>query len=262
MSTENIRIAIQKSGRLSEDSLKLFKECGIKFEAHGSKLRSVSSNFPIEFLFLRDDDIPGYVEDGVADLGVIGLNVLMEQKRKVDIVKELGFSKCRLSLAIPRNEVYTDLTYFNGKSIATSYPNLTDAFLKENGVKAETHEISGSVEIAPSIGLAEGICDIVSTGGTLLSNGLKEVAEVFKSQAVLIAFANLSTEKKTILAKLLFRIDSVQRGQNAKYVVLNAKKENLDQIISLLPGMKSPSVVPLATEGWFSLTKFSLLPSR
>ena len=253
MSTENLRIAVQKSGRLSEDSLKLFKECGIKFESGGSKLRSVSSNFPIEFLFLRDDDIPGYVEDGVADLGVIGQNVLMENIKKVDIVKELGFSKCRLSLAIPRNENYTDLTYFEGKNIATSYPNLTNQFLLANGVNAQTHEISGSVEIAPSIGLAEGICDIVSTGGTLLSNGLKEVAEVFKSQAVLIAYSNLSVEKKAILAKLLFRIDSVQRGQNAKYVVLNAKKEHLDQIISLLPGMKSPSVVPLATEGWFSL---------
>ena len=253
MSTENLRIAVQKSGRLSEDSLKLFKECGIKFESGGSKLRSVSSNFPIEFLFLRDDDIPGYVEDGVADLGVIGQNVLMENIKKVDIVKELGFSKCRLSLAIPRNENYTDLTYFEGKNIATSYPNLTNQFLLANGVNAQTHEISGSVEIAPSIGLAEGICDIVSAGGTLLSNGLKEVAEVFKSQAVLIAYSNLSVEKKAILAKLLFRIDSVQRGQNAKYVVLNAKKEHLDQIISLLPGMKSPSVVPLATEGWFSL---------
>lgn len=253
MSTENLRIAVQKSGRLSEDSLKLFKECGIKFESGGSKLRSVSSNFPIEFLFLRDDDIPGYVEDGVADLGVIGQNVLMENTKKVDIVKELGFSKCRLSLAIPRNEIYTDLTYFEGKNIATSYPNLTNQFLLANGVNAQTHEISGSVEIAPSIGLAEGICDIVSTGGTLLSNGLKEVAEVFKSQAVLIAYSNLSSEKKAILTKLLFRIDSVQRGQNAKYVVLNAKKEHLEQIISLLPGMKSPSVVPLATEGWFSL---------
>lgn len=253
MSTENLRIAVQKSGRLSEDSLKLFKECGIKFESGGSKLRSVSSNFPIEFLFLRDDDIPGYVEDGVADLGVIGQNVLMENSRKVDIVKELGFSKCRLSLAIPRNETYTDLTYFAGKNIATSYPNLTNQFLLANGVKAQTHEISGSVEIAPSIGLAEGICDIVSTGGTLLSNGLKEVAEVFKSQAVLISNANLSQTKKDLLAKLLFRIDSVQRAQNAKYVVLNANKENLERIISLLPGIKSPSVVPLATEGWVSL---------
>ncbi len=253
MSTNNIRIAVQKSGRLSDDSLKLFKECGIKFESGGSKLRSISSNFPIEFLFLRDDDIPGYVEDGVADLGVVGLNVLMENTRKVDIVKELGFSKCRLSLAIPRGETYTDLKQFKGKSIATSYPNLTNQFLQKNGVKAEMHEISGSVEIAPSIGLAEGICDIVSTGGTLLSNGLKEVATVFESQAVMISNSSLSADKKAILAKLLFRIDSVQRGQNAKYVVLNVQEYNIDKVTALLPGMKSPSVLPLATKGWFSL---------
>ena len=253
MSTNNIRIAVQKSGRLSDDSLKLFKECGIKFESGGSKLRSISSNFPIEFLFLRDDDIPGYVEDGVADLGVVGLNVLMEHTRKVDIVKELGFSKCRLSLAIPRSETYTDLSQFEGKSIATSYPNLTNQFLKKNGVNAEMHEISGSVEIAPSIGLAEGICDIVSTGGTLLSNGLKEVATVFQSQAVMIANKSLAAEKQAILDKLLFRIDSVQRGQNAKYVVLNVQEQNIEQVTSLLPGMKSPSVLPLATKGWFSL---------
>ena len=253
MSTNNIRIAVQKSGRLSDDSLKLFKECGIKFESGGSKLRSISSNFPIEFLFLRDDDIPGYVEDGVADLGVVGLNVLMEHTRKVDIVKELGFSKCRLSLAIPRGENYTDLNQFEGKSIATSYPNLTNQFLLKNGVRAEMHEISGSVEIAPSIGLAEGICDIVSTGGTLLSNGLKEVATVFESQAVMISNQSLSAEKKSTLEKLLFRIDSVQRGQNAKYVVLNVQEQNIEKVTALLPGMKSPSVLPLATKGWFSL---------
>jgi ATP phosphoribosyltransferase len=253
MRTNNIRIAVQKSGRLSDDSLKLFKECGIKFESGGSKLRSISSNFPIEFLFLRDDDIPGYVEDGVADLGVVGLNVLMEHTRKVDIVKELGFSKCRLSLAIPRSEAYTDLSQFEGKSIATSYPNLTNQFLKKNGVNAEMHEISGSVEIAPSIGLAEGICDIVSTGGTLLSNGLKEVATVFQSQAVMISNNSLSAEKQAILDKLLFRIDSVQRGQNAKYVVLNVQEQNIEKVTALLPGMKSPSVLPLATKGWFSL---------
>jgi len=253
MSITTIRIAVQKSGRLSDDSLKLFKECGIKFESGGSKLRSISSNFPIEFLFLRDDDIPGYVEDGVADLGVIGLNVLMEHTRKVDIVKELGFSKCRLSLAVPRSEKYTDLSFFEGKSIATSYPNLTSQFLQANGVKAETHEISGSVEIAPSIGLAEAICDIVSTGGTLLSNGLKEVATVFQSQAVMISNSSLSPEKKALLAKLLFRIDSVQRGQNAKYVVLNVQEENIKKVTALLPGMKSPSILPLAEKGWFSL---------
>jgi ATP phosphoribosyltransferase len=253
MSTNNIRIAVQKSGRLSDDSLKLFKECGIKFESGGSKLRSISSNFPIEFLFLRDDDIPGYVEDGVADLGVVGLNVLMEHTRKVDIVKELGFSKCRLSLAIPRGENYTDLKQFEGKSIATSYPNLTNQFLLKNGIKAEMHEISGSVEIAPSIGLAEGICDIVSTGGTLLSNGLKEVATVFESQAVMISNKSLSAEKNSILEKLLFRIDSVQRGQNSKYVVLNVQEQNIEKVTALLPGMKSPSVLPLATKDWFSL---------
>jgi ATP phosphoribosyltransferase len=253
MESQNIRIAVQKSGRLSEESLKLFKACGIKFESGGSKLKTVSSNFPIEFLFLRDDDIPGYVEDGVADLGVIGENVLMEHIHQVDVVKELGFSKCRLSLAIPRNEEYSGIEYFQGKNIATSYPNLTNAFLAKQGIQVTTHEISGSVEIAPSIGLAEAICDIVSTGGTLLSNGLKEVATVFQSQAVLIANQQLSTEKQAILAKLLFRIDSVQRGQNAKYVVLNAKESDLEKIKSLLPGMKAPSVMPLAETGWVSI---------
>ncbi len=253
MESENIRIAVQKSGRLSEESLKLFKACGIKFESGGSKLKTVSSNFPIEFLFLRDDDIPGYVEDGVADLGVIGENVLMEHIRQVNVVKELGFSKCRLSLAIPRNEQYTDLSYFEGKNIATSYPNLTNAFLAKQGINVTTHEISGSVEIAPSIGLAEAICDIVSTGGTLLSNGLKEVATVFQSQAVLIASKELNPEKQAILDKLLFRIDSVQRGQNAKYVVLNAKESDVANIKALLPGMKAPSIMPLAESGWVSI---------
>ncbi len=253
MESQNIRIAVQKSGRLSEESLKLFKACGIKFESGGSKLKTVSSNFPIEFLFLRDDDIPGYVEDGVADLGVIGENVLMEHVRQVNVVKELGFSKCRLSLAIPRNEQYTDLSYFEGKNIATSYPNLTNAFLAKQGINVTTHEISGSVEIAPSIGLAEAICDIVSTGGTLLSNGLKEVATVFQSQAVLIASKQLGAEKQAILDKLLFRIDSVQRGQNAKYVVLNAKESDVANIKALLPGMKAPSIMPLAESGWVSI---------
>ena len=253
MESQNIRIAVQKSGRLSEESLKLFKACGIKFESGGSKLKTVSTNFPIEFLFLRDDDIPGYVEDGVADLGVIGENVLMEHVRQVNVVKELGFSKCRLSLAIPRNEQYTDLSYFEGKNIATSYPNLTNAFLAKQGINVTTHEISGSVEIAPSIGLAEAICDIVSTGGTLLSNGLKEVATVFQSQAVLIASKQLGAEKQAILDKLLFRIDSVQRGQNAKYVVLNAKESDVANIKALLPGMKAPSIMPLAESGWVSI---------
>lgn len=253
MSESIIRVAVQKSGRLSDDSLKLFKECGIKFESGSSKLRSVSSNFPLEFLFLRDDDIPGYVEDGVADIGVIGLNVLKENEKKVDIIKELGFSKCRLSLAIPRNELYTDLSYFQGKNIATSYPNLTNQFLLANGVQAQTHEISGSVEIAPSIGLADAICDIVSTGGTLLSNGLKEVAQVFSSQAVMISSTSLSPAKLETIEKLLFRIDSVQKAQNAKYVVLNVEEQNIEKVKQLLPGMKAPSVVPLAEKGWYSM---------
>ncbi len=253
MSESIIRVAVQKSGRLSDDSLKLFKECGIKFESGSSKLRSVSSNFPLEFLFLRDDDIPGYVEDGVADIGVIGLNVLKENEKKVDIIKELGFSKCRLSLAIPRNELYTDLSYFQGKNIATSYPNLTNQFLLANGVQAQTHEISGSVEIAPSIGLADAICDIVSTGGTLLSNGLKEVAQVFSSQAVMISSTSLSPAKLKTIEKLLFRIDSVQKAQNAKYVVLNVEEQNIEKVKQLLPGMKAPSVVPLAEKGWYSM---------
>jgi len=253
MNTENLRVAVQKSGRLSEDSLKLFRECGLKFESGGSKLRSVASNFPVEFLFLRDDDIPGYVEDGVADIGVIGLNVLRENEKQVSVVKELGFSKCRLSLAIPRNEVYEGLHYFQGKNIATSYPSLTQSFLRAHGIEAHTHEISGSVEIAPSIGLADAICDIVSTGGTLLSNGLKEVAEVFNSQAVMISNVGLNTGKQELIKQLIFRIDSVQRAQNAKYVVLNVEEQNIEKVKALLPGIKSPSVVPLAESGWYSM---------
>jgi ATP phosphoribosyltransferase len=248
-----LRMAVQKSGRLSEDSLALFKACGIKFENGTGKLKSVSSNFPIEFLFLRDDDIPGYVEDGVADLGVVGLNVLVESAKNVNEVKLLGFSNCRLSLAIPRGEKYNGISDLEGKNIATSYPNILGNYLNTKGVKAEIHEISGSVEIAPSIGLAEAICDIVSTGGTLLSNGLKEVETVFQSEAVLIGSKNLSKEKQSILDLLTFRIDAVQRAKNSKYVVLNTKNENISAISALLPGMKAPSVLPLATEGWSSM---------
>ncbi len=253
MSDIILRMAVQKSGRLSEDSLALFKACGIKFENGTGKLKSVSSNFPIEFLFLRDDDIPGYVEDGVADLGVIGQNVLVESAKNVRQIKELGFSKCRLSLAIPRSEQYQSITDLEGKNIATSYPNILGNYLKSKGVSADIHEISGSVEIAPSIGLAEAICDIVSTGGTLLSNGLKEVETIFKSEAVLIANNDFSKEKQAILDLLTFRIDAVQRAKNSKYVVLNTKNENIEAVSELLPGMKAPSVLPLATEGWSSL---------
>ncbi len=248
-----LRIAVQKSGRLSEDSLKLLKECGIKFNNGIKKLKAVSHNFPIEFLFLRDDDIPGYVEDGIADLGIVGENVHVEKGKEVEIIKRLGFSRCRLSLAIPKNEEYTDVNYFQDKNIATSYPNILGQFLKEKKVTCDIHEISGSVEIAPSIGLAEGICDIVSSGSTLMSNGLKEVETIFKSEAVLIADKKLSTEKQALVDQLLFRINAVLEGKSNKYVLLNAPNDALEKIIDLLPGMRSPTVLPLAQEGWSSI---------
>lgn len=248
-----IRIAVQKSGRLSDDSLSLIKECGIKFYNGTGKLKSTSTNFPIEFLFLRDDDIPGYVADGVADLGIVGENELVEKNREVNVVKKLGFSKCRLSLAIPKSEDYDDISYFSGKSIATSYPKILGDYLEANQIQADIHEISGSVEIAPSIGLAEGICDIVSSGSTLMMNGLKEVEEIFRSEAVLIADPKMSVPKQKIVEKLLFRINAVQKGKSNKYVLLNAPNTSLDKIISLIPGMRSPTILPLAQEGWSSV---------
>ncbi|WP_019987262.1 ATP phosphoribosyltransferase [Rudanella lutea] len=248
-----LRIALQKSGRLSEDSYQLFKECGIRFDYGTGKLKSVSSNFPAEFLFLRDDDIPGYVEDGVADLGIVGENVAVETGRAVQTVHKLGFSKCRLSIAIPRGETYNNLHDLDGKNIATSYPRLLGNYLAEQGVTAQIHEISGSVEIAPSIGLAEAVCDIVSSGSTLLSNGLKEVETIFRSEAIMIASNDLEADKQALLDKLLFRIKAVQAAKNNKYIVLNAPNHALEQITSLLPGMKSPTVTPLATEGWSSV---------
>lgn len=248
-----LKIAIQKSGRLSEDSLKLFKECGIKVNNGARKLKAVASNFPIEFLYLRDDDIPGYVADGVADLGIVGQNVLIESNRGIHEVKALGFSKCRLSLAVAKEVNYADITFFEGKNIATSYPNLLQKYLDEQNVKASIHEISGSVEIAPGIGLAEGICDIVSSGSTLLSNGLKEVEVVMKSEAVMVAHSNLDVKKQELLDQLLFRIDAVLEGKNNKYVLLNAPNESIQDIVRLLPGMRSPTVLPLATEGWSSI---------
>jgi len=248
-----IRIAVQKSGRLSEDSLRLIKECGIKFYNGTGKLKSVSTNFPVEFLYLRDDDIPGYVADGVADLGIVGENELVEKDKDVDVLKKLGFSKCRLSLAIPKSEDYPGLSYFEGKNIATSYTKILGDYLNANNINAEIHEISGSVEIAPSIGLAEGICDIVSSGSTLMMNGLKEVEEIFKSEAVLISHKDLNREKMAIVEKLLFRINAVQTGKSNKYVLLNAPNDSLDKIISLIPGMRSPTILPLAEEGWSSV---------
>jgi ATP phosphoribosyltransferase len=248
-----IRIAVQKSGRLSDDSLSLIKECGIKFYNGTGKLKSTSTNFPMELLYLRDDDIPGYVADGVADLGIVGENEVAEKAKPVDVLKKLGFSKCRLSLAIPKGENYSGIQYFEGKNIATSYPKILGDYLKENKINAEIHEISGSVEIAPSIGLAEGICDIVSSGSTLLMNGLAEVEKIFSSEAVLISHQNLPTSKMAIVEKLLFRIKAVQAGKSNKYVLLNAPNHSLERIISLIPGMKSPTILPLAEEGWSSV---------
>ncbi|WP_439482223.1 ATP phosphoribosyltransferase [Cyclobacterium plantarum] len=248
-----IRIAVQKSGRLSEESLKLIKECGIKFYNGTGKLKSTSTNFPIEFLFLRDDDIPGYVADGVADLGIVGENEVVEKDKAIDVLKKLGFSKCRLSLAIPKGESYSGVGYFEGKSIATSYPKILGDYLESRQIKADIHEISGSVEIAPSIGLAEGICDIVSSGSTLMMNGLKEVEEIFQSEAVLICHKGISNEKQQTVEKLLFRMDAVQKGKKNKYVLLNAPNESLERIVSLIPGMRSPTILPLAEKGWSSV---------
>ncbi|MBX2954477.1 MAG: ATP phosphoribosyltransferase [Leadbetterella sp.] len=248
-----VKIAIQKSGRLSEDSLNLFKECGIKVEMGKGRLRSVSSNFPAEFLFLRDDDIPGYVEDGVADLGIVGENVMVESGKKVDVVKALGFSKCRLSIAVSRERDFVLPEDLNGKSIATSYPRILGEYLEKNNITAHIHEISGSVEIAPSIGLADAICDIVSSGSTLLSNGLKELESIFRSEAILIANPALAPDQQAILDKLLFRIASVQTAKDHKYVLLNAPNDKLEAITAILSSMKSPTVMPLAIEGWSSV---------
>ncbi len=248
-----LRIAIQKSGRLSEKSLELISEAGISFNNSDRKLLTQSSNFPIELLFLRDDDIPQYVADGVADIGIVGENVILEKKSLIKTVEKLGFAKCRLSLAIPKSVDYDSVKYFNGKKIATSYPNILSTFLKENNIKADIHEISGSVEIAPGIGLADAIFDIVSSGSTLISNGLREVEVVMHSEAIIIGDPNLSKEKQKILDKLLFRIRSVQKAKCNKYILLNAPESSVEKIAQIIPGMKSPTVVPLAKEGWVSV---------
>jgi ATP phosphoribosyltransferase len=248
-----LRIAIQKSGRLYEDSVQLLKECGIELRNVKDRLRTVSENFPIEVFFLRDDDIPEYVEDGVADIGIVGQNVLAEKNRKVDTVEALGFGKCRLSIAVPKSLVYEGVASLEGKRIATSYPHLVKSFLAENQVTASIHEISGSVEIAPGIGLSDVIVDLVSSGGTLFMNGLKEAEIILESQAVLVARKNLDEEKIAILDKLLFRIRSVKKAKKSKYVLMNAPNDQLQNIISLLPGMRSPTILPLAKEGWSSV---------
>lgn len=248
-----LRIAIQKSGRLYEDSVQLLKECGIDLRNVKDRLKTVSENFPIEVFFLRDDDIPEYVEDGVADIGIVGQNVLLEKGRKVDTIEMLGFGKCRLSVAVPKAMEYDGVQSLQGKRIATSYPQLVKQFLQSNNVQASIHEISGSVEIAPGIGLADVVADLVSSGGTLFMNGLKEVEVILDSQAVLVANSKIDSDKKDILEKLLFRMRSVRKAKKSKYVLMNVPNENLDQVIALLPGMRSPTVLPLAESGWSSV---------
>ncbi|GEP89974.1 ATP phosphoribosyltransferase [Chitinophaga terrae (ex Kim and Jung 2007)] len=248
-----LKIAIQKSGRLHEDSIKLLKECGIDINNGVNKLKTEASNFPLEVFFLRDDDIPQYIEDGVADIGIVGENVVLEKQKQVNIVQKLGFGKCRLSMAVEKSFDYTGVQDLQNKRIATSYPVIVADFLESNGITAEIHEISGSVEIAPGIGLADAICDLVSSGSTLFMNGLKEVETVLKSEAVLAANHNLQPAQQQLLDKLLFRIQAVKKAKNTKYILLNAPNDKLNEIISLLPGMKSPTVLPLAEAGWSSV---------
>lgn len=248
-----LKIAIQKSGRLYDDSVRLLKDCGIDLKNGVNKLKAECDNFPMEIYFLRDDDIPQYVEDAVADIGIVGENVLFEKNKKAEIIEQLGFGKCRLSVAIGRSESYTGVEFLNGKKIATTYPTLVRQFLEKNKIRAEIHEISGSVEIAPGIGLADAIVDLVSSGSTLFMNGLKEVETVLRSQAVLIRNQRLGTDQQVLLEKFLFRIRAVKKARNNKYILLNAPNERLQEIIGLLPGMKSPTVLPLAEAGWSSV---------
>lgn len=248
-----LRIAVQAKGRLYEETMSLLTESGIKLESGKRLLLLPARNFPIEVLFLRDDDIPQSVADGVADIGIVGENEFAEKKKNVQITRRLGFSKCRLSLAIPKEMEYKGISWFNNKVIATSYPEILKDFLAENNVKADIHVITGSVEIAPGIGLADAIFDIVSSGSTLVTNHLKEVEVIMKSEALLIQHPNLSAEKLQILEELLFRIESVQMAEDKKYVLMNVPTENIEKIIEVLPGMKSPTIMPLAKDGWNSL---------
>lgn len=248
-----LRIAIQSKGRLFEETMELLQEAGIKLNNKKRTLLVPVKGFDVEILFLRDDDIPQAVATGVADVGIVGENEFVEKKEGALIVKRLGFSKCRLSLAIPKDIDYLDLNWFNNKTIATSYPHILSKYLTDNSIKSEIHVISGSVEIAPSIGLADAIFDIVSSGSTLVSNRLKEVAVVMQSEALLIANNTLSDEKQRILDELIFRIESVQFAEGKKYILLNAPNNKVEDIISLLPGMKSPTVMPLAESGWSSV---------
>ena len=248
-----LRIAVQKSGRLLEDSLQLLKECGIKVDSSNGKLKSVASGFPLEVLFLRNSDIPQYVEDGVVDCGIVGENLLIEERSTLTKTCQLNFSKCRVSLAVPKSSSIKSVKDFEGKKIATSYPNTVNDFLKQNNVTAEVHTISGSVEIAPTIGLADGICDIVSSGNTLFMNGLVELETILRSEAVLVQAPSLENEKLEILNKLVFRINAVLASRNSKYILMNVPDEAIPNVLKILPGMKSPTVLPLAEKGWSSL---------
>lgn len=248
-----LKIAIQKSGRLFEDSIRLLKECGIELNTGNKQLKTAATNFPLEVFFLRDDDIPQYVFDAVADIGIVGENVLLEKQKDINIIQRLGFGKCRLSIAIPKTKNYQSIADLNGLKIATSYAAILQDYLNRNNSNAEIHEISGSVEIAPGIGLADAICDLVSSGSTLFTNGLKEVETILNSEAVLVANKNLSEAKLQIVQKLLLRMNAVRTAKNNKYILLNAPNHQLKNIASLLPGMKSPTIVPLAEEGWSSV---------
>lgn len=248
-----LKIAVQKSGRLNEDSISLLKNCGIHIDNGKDQLRASASNYPLDVLYLRNGDIPQYVEDGVADLAIVGENLLIESQNDIEIVRKLGFSKCRLSLAVPKDLSYSDVSFFEGKKIATSYPNTLKQYLQKNNVNAEIHLIKGSVEIAPNIGLAEGICDLVSSGSTLFKNGLKETDIILTSEACLVKSKKLNAEQDALLDKLLFRLDAVQKGKKSKYVLMNVPNDKVNEITKVLPGMRSPTVLPLAEEGWSSV---------
>jgi ATP phosphoribosyltransferase len=248
-----LKIAIQKSGRLYEDSIRLLKECGIELNNGNKQLKAVANNFPLEVFFLRDDDIPQYVFDNVADIGIVGENVMLEKNRNIDLVARLGFGRCRLSVAVPKAMQYNSIADLEGLKIATTYAHLLGRFLAEKKVTAEIHEISGSVEIAPGIGLADAICDLVSSGSTLFTNGLKEVEVVLQSESVLVSSKDLNALKMDILSRLLLRINAVKKAKSVKYILLNAPNHQLGNIAAILPGVKSPTIVPLATEGWSSV---------
>lgn len=251
--SQKLKIAIQKSGRLSDGSTELLRKCGIGFTNGLGKLKSEATDFPLEIFYLRDDDIPNYVADGVADVGIVGENILAETPREVELIEKLGFGRCRLSLAVPKGVEYESVNDIDGKRVATSYPGILSRFFTSKDVNVEIHEISGSVEIAPSIGLADAVCDLVSSGSTLFSNGLREVETVMQSQAVLVARPDLDEAAKEILEKLLFRIRSVMAARQNKYILLNAPEEKAAEIGRILPGMRSPTMIPLADPGWVSI---------